>query len=452
MGPLRSTRGDFCRPFAGATQKSNAPEAWRKLFFDYLPPLLAHVHNVWMPCRIAASDVPSQRLPTVKSLPECLAWIAADMQSLRAAGLQRPVRLRCGRQGRAVDLNGRTLLNFGANDYLGYAGDVRLSKAASRGACAEGFGAGASPLVSGHSQAHEALEMAVAELLGVEAALLFTSGFAANTATIAALVGPDDLIASDARNHASIIDGCRLSQATVGIYPHRDLAALIAVLKAQPNARRKLIVTDTLFSMDGTIAPLAALCEIAEAHGAMLLVDEAHATGVFGKRGSGLVEATGCADGVHLRLGTFSKALGAAGGFVAGRQALIDWLRHKARPWIFSTAQPPAIAAAATEAIGLLTQEPERRRLLQSNAAEFRDRLAQLGVDCGGAEAQIVPIVVGSAAAAVTLAERLACEGFFVPAIRPPSVPQGRSLVRASVSWHHTASDLEQLAQALGRA
>jgi len=401
-----------------------------------------------MPCRL---DVPATTTRSAPApLPEALAWIDAELHHLAAADLLRPRRSRVGRQGREVELDGRSLVNFGSNDYLGYASDVRLVKALSKGACAEGLGAGASPLVSGHSAAHESLERALAELLDVEAALTFPSGFAANTATIAALVGPGDLVASDERNHASIIDGCRLSRAMVAVYPHRDVAALDAILARSPTAR-KLVVTDTLFSMDGTAAPLADLCESAARHGAILMVDEAHATGVFGARGSGLVEACGCADGVHVRVGTLSKALGAAGGFVAGHARLIEFLRHRARAWIFSTAHPPAVAAAAARAVGLVATEPERRHDLAAKATAFRTALARGGIDTGIAAAQIVPVVAGSATAAVSLADALADDGFFVPAIRPPSVPHGRSLVRVSVCWHHTPDDLDRLAGAIVR-
>ena len=401
---------------------------------------------IGMPCRI---DLQPAASPTGAPLPEALAWIEGEIDSLRAAGLERPARVREGRQSGEVCLDGRTLLNFGSNDYLGYAGDVRLTRAASKGSCAEGFGAGASPLVSGHSQAHDALERALAGLLGVEAALVFPSGYAANTATIAALAGPDDFIASDERNHASIIDGCRLSRARVGIYPHRDLAALDLLLTAARDARRRLIVTDTLFSMDGTIAPLAGLCDVARKHAAMLLVDEAHATGVFGDRGSGLVEETDTAGGVHVRVGTLSKALGAAGGFVAGNAAFIHWLRHRARGWMFSTAHPPGVAAAATRAIALVAKEPERRHDLGMRAGDFIGRLRRAGVDIGGAETHIVPVIAGSPRAAVDLAEKLFDEGFFTPAIRPPSVPAGKSLVRVSLSWLHEPRDLARLAEAL---
>ena len=401
-----------------------------------------------MPCRIEpATPAPSS---AATPLPAALDWIAEALDQLAAAGLERPKRTRDGRQGATVDLDGRRLVNVGSNDYLGYAGDVRLTKAASKAACAEGFGAGASPLVSGHSRAHERLERAIASLLDVPASVTFPSGFAANSATIAALVGPGDAIFSDERNHASIIDGCRLSRTDVHVYPHRDVAALDALLAAEGTAhRRRLIVTDTLFSMDGTLAPLADLCDVARRHHAMLMVDEAHATGVFGLRGSGLVEEAGCADGVHVRTGTLSKALGAAGGFVAGHAELIRWLRHSARAWIFSTAHPPAVAAAATRALELVAEEPHRRAELLARAAAFRDRLAAARLDLGGAEAQIVPVVAGTAEAAVALSARLAEAGFFVPAIRPPSVPHGRSLIRASLSWLHPQSDLDQLADAI---
>ncbi|NDC54325.1 MAG: 8-amino-7-oxononanoate synthase [Planctomycetia bacterium] len=401
-----------------------------------------------MPCRLDSAAPPATAAPAA-ALPEALAWIEADLDGLRAEGLERPARVREGRQAGAVRLDGRTLQNFGSNDYLGYAGDVRLTKAASKAACAEGFGAGASPLVSGHSLAHAALERALAGLLGVEATLVFPSGYAANTATIAALAGPEDFIASDERNHASIIDGCRLSRARLGVYPHRDLAALDALLAAARPARRRLVVTDTLFSMDGTIAPLEGLCELAHKHAAMLMVDEAHATGVFGGRGSGLVEETGTAAGVHVRIGTLSKALGAAGGFVAGTATFIHWLRHRARAWMFSTAHPPGVAAAATRAIALVAAEPERRFELLARAVDFAASLRHRGLDVGDAEAQIVPVMVGAPATAVALSERLADEGFFVPAIRPPSVPHGRSLVRASLSWLHDQRDLGRLATAL---
>lgn len=391
---------------------------------------------------------PDSPAPRSTPLPDALEWIDGSLDGLARRGLLRPRRTRRGRQGRETEIDGRRLLNFGSNDYLGYAGDVRLTRAASRAACAEGFGAGASPLVSGHSATHAALERAIAALTGTGDALLFPSGFAANAATVAALVGPGDLVASDERNHASLIDGCRLARADVAIYGHRDIGDLSRILGA-PGPRRRLVVTDSLFSMDGTIAPLADLAEAARRHGAMLLVDEAHATGLFGTRGSGLVEESGTTDGVHVRVGTLSKALGAAGGFVAGHPRLVEWLRHSARAWIFSTAHPPAVAGAALRAVALLGEEPARRRDLRERSAAFRERLRRGGLAIGACAAQIVPVIVGDAARAVALSESLAGQGLFVPAIRPPSVPEGVSLVRASLAWHHDGADLDRLASLL---
>jgi len=396
-----------------------------------------------MPCQF---DAPSTRL-SQQPLPSSLAWITEALDGLATENLLRPRRKREGRQAATVMLDGQSLQNFGANDYLGYAGDPRLVKAAAKGACAEGAGAGASPLVSGHSPIHEALAADIAALLNTDEAMIFPSGYAANTATIAALAGPEDLIVSDARNHASIIDGCRLSAARVAIYPHRDVAAAAALLAAP--ARRRLLVTDSLFSMDGTLAPLAELAHLASETGSMLLVDEAHATGVFGSRGSGLVEAQGCESAVPIRIGTLSKALGSAGGFVAGHRSLIEFLRHQARSWMFSTAHPPAAAAAARRAIGLLAAEPDRRELLLTRATAFRQRLSKAGLNLGAAEAQIVPIIIGDPAHTVAAAARLAEAGFFVPAIRPPSVPVGQSLLRVSLSYLHDDAALDHLATAL---
>ena len=404
-----------------------------------------------MPCRL---DPPPPLPPPATALPAALGWIDSALDQLDADGLRRQIRIRSGRQGREVELDGRRLLNFGSNDYLGLAGDVRLTRACSKGSCAEGFGAGASPLVSGQSQAHRSLERGIATLLAVDAALTFPSGFAANAATIPAVVGDGDLIASDARNHASIIDGCRLSKARLIVYPHRDVAALEAMLTTAGPARRILIVTDSLFSMDGTIAPLADLCDVAARHAAMLMVDEAHATGVFGERGSGLVEASGCSDGVHIRVGTLSKALGTAGGFVAGHASLVSWLAHAARGWVFSTAHPPGVAAAATRAVELLAEEPFRRRELLAKAAAFREQIAATGQAthrriASDLTSQILPVIVGEPGRAVAAAERLLDAGFFVPAIRPPSVPDGASLLRVSLGWHHTDDDLVRLADTL---
>lgn len=391
-----------------------------------------------------------QRLVTSANQPllESLHWLEEDLGAIRSDDLFRPVRVRLGRQSGSVTLNDLQLINFGSNDYLGYAGDSRLIKASAKGACSEGAGAGASPLVSGHSALHESLGQNISSLLDTEETLIFPSGYAANTSTIACLTGPHDLIVSDAHNHASIIDGCRLSGANIQIYPHRNITEAANLLRSIP-ARRRLIVTDSLFSMDGTIAPLADMAQLAHDTKSMLLVDEAHATGLFGIHGSGLVEETGIASSVAVRIGTLSKALGSSGGFVSGHRTLIDYLRHRARSWMFSTAHPPASAAAAIQAIKLLSEEPFRRKKLTESAALFRQKLLSHGVDIGDAEAHVVPVFVKTPQRAVQIAASLVRDGFFVPAIRPPSVPTDSSLLRVSLSYIHTQDTIDSLSNSI---
>ena len=391
-----------------------------------------------------------QRLVTSANQPllESLHWLEEDLGAIRSDDLFRPVRVRLGRQSGTVTLNDLQLINFGSNDYLGYAGDSRLIKASAKGACSEGAGAGASPLVSGHSALHESLGQNISSLLDTEETLIFPSGYAANTSTIACLTGPHDLIVSDAHNHASIIDGCRLSGANVQIYPHRNITEAANLLRSIP-ARRRLIVTDSLFSMDGTIAPLADMAQLAHDTKSMLLVDEAHATGLFGIHGSGLVEETGIASSVAVRIGTLSKALGSSGGFVSGHRTLVDYLRHRARSWMFSTAHPPASAAAAIQAIKLLSKEPFRRKKLTESAALFRQKLLSHGVDIGDAEAHVVPVFVKTPQRAVQIAASLVRDGFFVPAIRPPSVPTDSSLLRVSLSYIHNQDTIDSLSNSI---
>jgi 8-amino-7-oxononanoate synthase len=394
-------------------------------------------------------------------MPDPLAWLDDELAQLDAQGLRRRIVTRLGPQGATIRVQsdddppgGRELINFGANDYLGLAADPRLAAAAEAAAREEGWGAGASPLVSGHSASHRLLEQRLAQFLGAEASLVFPSGFAANSGTVAALVGRGDVVLADEKNHASLIDGCRLSRADVRIYPHCDMAALAAIL-AEPeikSCRRRLIVTDTLFSMDGDLAPLSDLVELAEQHAAMLMIDEAHATGVFGNSGRGVAEFFGIEQEIPIRMGTLSKALASAGGFVAGSRVLIDWLANRARPYIFSTAHPPAIAAAAIAALDIIRDEPHCRIELLQNAATLREKFS---TTCGfpsaaTAAGQIIPLVIGSAEATMQHASTLRRRGLFVPGIRPPSVPEGQSLLRVSLSYSHTAAMLDQLAVALG--
>jgi 8-amino-7-oxononanoate synthase len=376
---------------------------------------------------------------------ESLHWIDGELDALERQGLRRRLLTRDGLQTATVSLDGREYVNFSANDYLGLAADPRIADAVAEAVKHYGWGSGASPLISGHAELHRRLEEKLAEFEATEAALLFTSGFAANSGTIAALAGPGDAVFCDRKNHASLFDGCRLSRADVRVYPHADAQSLDDLLAKSTSYRRRLIVTDSLFSMDGDFAPLADLVEIAEKHSAMLLVDEAHATGVFGERGTGVCELFGVEKRVPIRIGTISKALGGIGGFVVGSRKLVEWLVNRARPYIFSTASPAAISAAALAALEIVRDEPERRIELLAMADYVRQELFVKGWRLGPSTSQILPVMVGEAEKAVELSEKLREKGLFVPAIRPPTVPEGESCLRISLSYGHTADQIEQL-------
>lgn len=377
-----------------------------------------------------------------------LDWIHAELEALDARHLRRPLRTRGGPQAAQVTVAGRALLNFASNDYLGLAADARVIDAACRAAQDEGLGAGASPLITGRGQELARLEAQLAQFEGCPAALVFASGYAANLGTITALAGEGDCIYSDALNHASIIDGCRLSRAKVQIYPHGDCARLAELLAQGPHYRRRLIVTDGLFSMDGDLAPLGELARLAAQHQAMLLVDEAHATGVLGTHGRGTAEALSAEGAVHVRVGTLSKALGAAGGFVCGPAHLIEWLRHAARPYMFSTALPAPVCAAARAALDIVIREPQRRLTLLARAAAVRQQLAAQGWNVGPSASQIIPLIIGDAQQALEASQSLAEQGLLVPAIRPPTVPQGTSRLRISLCYAHTPDMLDRLLDA----
>jgi 8-amino-7-oxononanoate synthase len=371
-----------------------------------------------------------------------LAWLDDELAALDAQHLRRRLTTRSGPQQAKIAVgDSDSLVNFGSNDYLGLAADQRLIDAALRAAATDGWGAGASPLVTGRSSAHAALEQQLAAFEGTEAVLTFSSGFAANVGTAAALSDRGDVIFADAKNHASLIDSCRLSRAEVRIYRHADVDHLAELLAGAVDFRRRLIVTDTLFSMDGDLAPLVPLAELAKQHSAMLMVDEAHATGVFGRSGRGVAEHLGVEEGVHIRVGTLSKALGGVGGFVAGPQNLIDWLMNRARSYVFSTAFPPAVAGAALAALEIVRSEPHRRRELLNRGALLRETLAGQGWNVGRAMSQIVPIYLGDPEQTIQLSRRLKDRGFLVPGIRPPSVPPGESLLDALSG---TLADLRQ--------
>jgi 8-amino-7-oxononanoate synthase len=376
-----------------------------------------------------------------------------ELDDRRSRGLFRVRRRLQSGQGARIRWQEREFLNFSSNDYLGLAGDPRLARAAARAARIYGSGAGSSALVSGHLPPLRALERDLAHWERTDAALVFSSGFAANLAVVSTLADKPDAIFSDAWNHASLIDGCRLSRARIHVYPHADVDHLAHLLECQgAGARRRLIVTDTVFSMDGDLAPLADLLALARRTDSLLLVDEAHATGVLGARGRGLTESTSLQPGDEDRLikvGTLSKALGAQGGFVCGTRRLITYLVNHARPYIFSTALAPPVAAAARRAMAVVQEEPERRRHLLDLAAHLRDRLRGQGLEMGDSRCQIVPVILGDPHAALSISTCLEEQGILAPAIRPPSVPEGTARLRISLSAGHTEADVERLADAL---
>jgi 8-amino-7-oxononanoate synthase len=382
-----------------------------------------------------------------------LHWIDDELMALDRQGLRRKRRAVTPLAGGRCLMDGRELINFAANDYLDLAHDPRVVSAARAALDRAGAGATASALVSGRTPWHVELEQRLARFERQPAAILFPTGFAANAGTIGALARPDDTIFSDRLNHASLIDGCRLSQARLQIYHHDELTGLEDALQKSATTGRRLIVTDSVFSMDGDLAPLVQLGDLAERYGGLLVVDEAHGTGVFGDGGRGVSELLGVEDRVAVRVGTLSKAVGALGGFVTGPQALIDWLWNRARTQIYSTALPPSVCAAAGAAIGIIEAEPQRRRLLLQLAGEFRRQLREAGIETTpNSEGPIVPILLKTPDRAMQVAGQLERDGFFVAAIRPPTVPAGTSRLRISLSSGHTSADVERLVVALRTA
>lgn len=376
-----------------------------------------------------------------------LQWIASELAAWDAAGLRRARRTVRPLPDGTIELNGRRLLNLAANDYLCLAGDSRLAEAARSATEEFGFGSRASALVSGRTTWHERLEESLAKFEHADAALLFPTGFGANVGTIAALVDREDSVFCDRLNHASLIDGCRLSGARFHLYPHLDVLALEAELAKARDRRRRLIATDSVFSMDGDVAPLGELVQLAEQFDAMLLVDEAHATGVLGATGRGLVEACGVSTDRIVRVGTLSKALGGQGGFVVGARDLVDWLWNKARPQVFSTACPPSVAAAGCAAIDIVLSEPERRVRLAELSRRLRMQLVEAGLQISSTrlETPIIPVLLGDERRTLAAAQRLEEAGFLVAAIRPPTVPAGSSRLRISLHCGVTDEQVERL-------
>ncbi len=386
------------------------------------------------------------------SLPYSVVMFNLDdeLQSLKEAGLLRKIPEVEARSATHIRIDGRELLLMASNDYLGLSQHPRLIDSAARAAEKWGAGSGAARLISGNSALFNELEARLASFKHTQSALVFSTGYMTNLGLLSALAETDDIIFSDELNHASIIDGCRLSRAKVSVYPHVDVANLEAQLGRAGNCRRRIIVTDAVFSMDGDIAPLPRLLELARAHDAILIIDDAHGTGVLGPDGRGTVAHFGLEDNDRLILmGTMGKALGCFGAFVAGSRALIDYLVNRARSFIFTTALPPASVAAALAALDIVEQEPVLRERLQENTAFMHNELRSLGFDLGGSRTQIIPIMAGDSSTAVAMAADLRQQGIFLQAIRPPTVAPGTARLRLTVTALHTLQELKRVVNAL---
>ncbi len=376
------------------------------------------------------------------------AHLRAELARIREADLYRVRRAIDGGHGAHLQIAGRSCINFCSNDYLGLAADPRLAEAA-RAALADGTGSGAAALVSGYNREHRQLEEELADFVQRPRVLLFSTGWAANLGVLRALLGRDDLLVADELNHASLIDGGRLSGAQYARVAHADLAGFAAALTDEraAAARLRLIVSDGVFSMDGDLAPLRELAALAAQHDAALMIDDAHGFGVLGANGRGALEDAGVVPDVHVA--TLGKSLGAAGAFVAGDEELIEFLIQRARSWVFSTAPPPAIAAAARRALRIVRAEPERRAQLLANVRRFRAGAAQLGIALADSETPIQPLLLGEAARALKLSQFLFERGLWVAAIRPPTVPKNTSRLRITFSAAHAEHEIDALLDAL---
>ena len=383
--------------------------------------------------------------------PDKFDRIHQTLHERRQLNLYRQTRISASPQQPRMQVNGQPVLAFCSNDYLGLANHPAVIKAFQDGANRYGVGSGAAHLINGHSQAHQALEEALAVFTGRERALLFSTGYMANLGTVSALMHKDDVVYQDKLNHASLLDACRLSETQRVRYAHNDPHHLNARM-AKQKAGQAMILTDGVFSMDGDVAPITELADIARKRNAWLMVDDAHGLGVLGKTGAGLLEQTGSSqDDVPILMGTLGKAIGTAGAFVAGPDALIEYLIQTARTYIYTTAQPPAIAAATLVSLQLVQQESWRRETLNALIRQFRTGAAQLGLQLMNSSTPIQPILIGDSGKALTIAAQLAQQGILITAIRPPTVPPHTARLRITLSASHTEADIDQLLGALER-
>jgi glycine C-acetyltransferase len=380
-----------------------------------------------------------------------LGYLGEELDSLKKQNLYRPLRILDGEQKAHTTFDHRSVVNLSSNNYLGLTTHPRLRAKALEAIGAFGVGSGSVRTIAGTMAIHLELERRLAEFKRVEAVVVFQSGFTANAGTVSAILTKDDVVISDELNHASIIDGCRLSRATVKVFPHKDVDAARRIIKGLPPAQRRLLITDGVFSMDGDLGPLPALCELAEETGCIMMVDDAHASGVFGKNGRGTIDHFGMHGRVDVQVGTLSKAIGALGGYVAGNRNLIEFLYQRARPFLFSTSHPPAVAAACIAAIDVLLEEPEIMERLWDNTRFFKAGLERLGFNTGISESPITPVIAGDSAKANLLSDRLFAEGVFAQAIGYPTVARDKARVRTIVTATHTREDLQYALDAFER-
>jgi len=378
-----------------------------------------------------------------------LAYLHNQLEEWKRDGVYQRLRVLQSASAAESRFDGKEVINLASNNYLGLTTHPKLCEAAADAVKRFGVGSGAVRTISGTMALHMQLEERIADFKNVEACVVFQSGFAANAGTVSALLGPEDHIISDELNHASIIDGCRLSRAKIRVFPHKDAAAAEKILAELDGVSgRKLLISDGVFSMDGDIGPLPGLVEAAERHGAIMMVDDAHSSGVLGKAGRGTIDHFGLHGRVHVQVGTLSKAIGVLGGYVCGSRDLIEFLYHRARPFLFSTSHPPAVAAACLAAFDVLEQEPERIQSLWDNTKYFKQGLVAAGFNTGMSETPITPVIVGEAKTAYDLSRALFEEGVLATGIGFPTVPKGKARVRTIVTATHTREELDRALEA----
>jgi glycine C-acetyltransferase len=372
-----------------------------------------------------------------------LAYLGVELEQLKQQGLYRALRVLDDEQKPTTTFDSRQVVNLSSNNYLGLTTHPLLRERALEATRTLGVGTGSVRTIAGTMAIHLELEKRLAAFKQTEAVVVFQSGFAANAGTVSAILTKDDVVVSDELNHASIVDGSRLSRATIKVFPHKNVAAARAILASLPATQRKLLITDGVFSMDGDLGPLPALCSLAEEFGCIMMVDDAHASGVFGRNGRGTIDHFGVHGRVDIQVGTLSKAIGVLGGYVAGSRVLIEFLYHRARPFLFSTSHPPAVAASCIAALDVLEQEPQIIERLWDNTRFFKSGLNSLGFNTGLSESPITPVIVGDGALAMKLSDRLFAQGVFAQGIAFPTVARDKARVRTIVTATHTRDELQ---------